>query len=200
MIEIKNTADCIVISIIAESVNARARPEHKRCYQCRKVNEPEESWTNQLRLATPAPGYKMATSSQALFSDAFLWMKSFFILIKISPRFVPKGAIKNKSVSVQIMAWRRTVHKPLSEPPCSLTHICGTRARWVNILRPVSNGHYFAPMLFIFGCESLSIEAVFYQYHVFGANAFISVAEMHLIYVYVNLQTITKRKVSARWW
>ena len=38
------------------------------------------------------------------------------ILIWISLKFVPKGSIGNKSVLVQVMAWRWTGDKPLSEP------------------------------------------------------------------------------------
>ena len=38
------------------------------------------------------------------------------ILIKISLKFIPKGPIDNKLVLVQVMAWRQTGDKPLSEP------------------------------------------------------------------------------------
>ena len=38
------------------------------------------------------------------------------ILIPISLKFVPKGPNDNKSVLVQVMAWRRTGDKPLPEP------------------------------------------------------------------------------------
>ena len=38
------------------------------------------------------------------------------ILIRISLKFVPKGPIDNKSMLVQVMAWRRIGDKPLSEP------------------------------------------------------------------------------------
>ena len=38
------------------------------------------------------------------------------ISIKISLKFVSKGPIKNIPALVQIMAWRRTGDKPLSEP------------------------------------------------------------------------------------
>ena len=38
------------------------------------------------------------------------------ILIKISLKFVPKGPMNNIPALVQIMAWRRTGDKPLSEP------------------------------------------------------------------------------------
>ena len=56
------------------------------------------------------------------------------ISIKISPKFVPKGPINNNPALVQIMAWRRSGDKPLSEPimVSLLTHICITRPQWVN--------------------------------------------------------------------
>ena len=56
------------------------------------------------------------------------------ISIKISLKFVPKGPINSNPSSVQIMAWRRSGDKPLSEPMMVslLTHICVTRPQWVN--------------------------------------------------------------------
>ena len=41
--------------------------------------------------------------------------EKFFILIQIPLKFVPKGPIDNDPALVQIMAWRRTGDKPLSE-------------------------------------------------------------------------------------
>ena len=51
------------------------------------------------------------------------------IHIKVSLKFVPKGQINNIPALVQIMAWRRSGDKPLSEPMMvSLTtQICVTR-------------------------------------------------------------------------
>ena len=56
------------------------------------------------------------------------------ILIKISLKFVPKGPINNIPSLVQILAWRRSGDKPLSEPMMVTlsTHICVTRPQWVN--------------------------------------------------------------------
>ena len=42
--------------------------------------------------------------------------ETFSILIRISLKFDPKGPTDNKSVLVQVMAWRRTGDKPLPEP------------------------------------------------------------------------------------
>ena len=55
------------------------------------------------------------------------------ISIKISLKFVPKGRINNIPALVQVMAWHRPGHKPLTEPMVVrlLTHICVTRPQWV---------------------------------------------------------------------
>ena len=57
------------------------------------------------------------------------------ISVKISLKFVPKGPINNNPALVQIMAWRRSGDKPLSEPMMVslLTHICVTRPWWVKL-------------------------------------------------------------------
>ena len=57
------------------------------------------------------------------------------ISIKISLKFVPEGPINNIPALVQIMAWRRSGYKPLSEPMMvSLpTHTCVTRPQWVKV-------------------------------------------------------------------
>ena len=39
----------------------------------------------------------------------------FWISIRISLKFVIKGPIDNKSAFVEVMAWRRSSDKPLSE-------------------------------------------------------------------------------------
>ena len=56
-------------------------------------------------------------------------------LIKISLKFIPKVPINNIPALVQIMAWRRTGDKPLSEPMMVVlpTHICVTRPQWVKL-------------------------------------------------------------------
>ena len=60
--------------------------------------------------------------------------ENVWISITISLKFVPNGPINNISALVQIIAWRRSGDKPLSEPMMvSLpTHICVTRPQWVN--------------------------------------------------------------------
>ena len=57
------------------------------------------------------------------------------ISINISLKFVPDGRINNIPALVQIITWRRSDDKPLSEPMMVslLTHICVTRPQWVNV-------------------------------------------------------------------
>ena len=63
-----------------------------------------------------------------------------WIPIKISFKFVPKGPVSNIPALVQIMAWRRSGDKPLSEPMLVrlLTHICVIRSQWVKIYEFIS--------------------------------------------------------------
>ena len=76
----------------------------------------------------------MVAVSQTTLSNAFSWMnENVRIPIKISLKFVPKGPINNNPALVQIMAWRRSGDKPLSEPMMVRlpTHICVTLPQWV---------------------------------------------------------------------
>ena len=72
------------------------------------------------------------------------------IAINISLSFVPKGPIDNIPTLVQIMAWRWSGDKPLSEPMMVslLMHICLTRPQWVNTSRPRQNGRHLADDIF----------------------------------------------------
>ena len=77
---------------------------------------------------------KSAAISQTPFSNAFSWMKMYefdWNLFLFDWNNVP---INNIPAVVQIMAWRRSGDKPLSEPMMIslLTHICVTRPQWVN--------------------------------------------------------------------
>ena len=59
-----------------------------------------------------------AISADYIFKCIFMNEK-FCILIRMSLKFVPKGPIDNKWALVQVMAWRRSGDKPLSEPMVS---------------------------------------------------------------------------------
>ena len=66
--------------------------------------------------------------------------ENVWISLEISLKFVPMVPINNMPALVQIMGWRRSADKPLSEPMMVrlLTHICVTppllnkEAMWVN--------------------------------------------------------------------
>ena len=62
--------------------------------------------------------------------------KNVWITINISLKCVPKGLINNIPALVHILACHRSGGKPLSEPMMVrlLTHICGTRPQWVNMV------------------------------------------------------------------
>ena len=69
----------------------------------------------------------------------------FCILIQISLKFVPKGLIDNQSALVQVMAWwhQPTNHYLNQRWPSSLTHICGTKGRWVKCCVVLKFGEQF---------------------------------------------------------
>ena len=60
----------------------------------------------------------MVIFADNIFKCIFL-NENFWIPIKNSLKFVPKGPIDKIPVLVQIMAWHRTGDKPLSEPVMS---------------------------------------------------------------------------------
>ena len=81
-----------------------------------------------------------------LFRDIFksiFFNENVWFLIKISLMFVPKAPINNIPSLVQIMAWRQSGDKPLSEPMMVslLTHICIPRPQWVKYF--LQNTKYF---------------------------------------------------------
>ena len=68
--------------------------------------------------------------------DIFKWIfvnVNVWISISISLKFVARGPINNIPTLVQVMVWRRTGDKPLSEPMMVKwpTHICVTRPQWI---------------------------------------------------------------------
>ena len=71
--------------------------------------------------------------SDDIFNCIFL-KENARISLKKSLKFVPKVRINNIPALVQIMAWRRSGDKPLSEPMvvCLVAQICVTRPQWVN--------------------------------------------------------------------
>ena len=81
---------------------------------------------------TLRPGRNEQHFADDIFKRIF-FNENAWISIKISLKFVPKGPINNIPALIQMMAWRRSGDKPLSEPMMVnlLTHICVTRPQWV---------------------------------------------------------------------
>ena len=59
---------------------------------------------------------KMAATSQTAFSDAFSWKKRFEFPLKFHWSLFLRFKLKKSQHLVQLMAWRQTDDKPLSEP------------------------------------------------------------------------------------
>ena len=97
-------------------------------------NKQQKITTSQFNLFnTLRPRKNGRRFTEDVFKCIFL-NENAWISLKISLKFVPNGSINNIPTLVQIMAWRRTGDKPLSEPMMDslLTHICVTRPQWVN--------------------------------------------------------------------
>ena len=91
-------------------------------------------WAQMQKVNSSPPGQNGRHFADSIFRCIFMNEK-FCTFIKISVKFVPKGAIDNNPV---MMAWRRIGDKPLSEPMLTLftayMHICITMGRWVKHL------------------------------------------------------------------
>ena len=85
---------------------------------------------------TYLPLNKMAATFADDIFNCICMGEKFCFSILISLKFVPRGPIDNEAILVQAMAWRRRCDKPLPElmPTQFMTHICGTRGKWVNKL------------------------------------------------------------------
>ena len=86
---------------------------------------------------THLPLDEMAADLTADIFNRIFVNDNIWISIKISLKFVPSGPNDNKPALVQVMAWWRTGDMPLPEPMLtqSLTHICGTKGRWVKYIQ-----------------------------------------------------------------
>ena len=82
---------------------------------------------NTLRLGQNARHF-----TDDIFKYIFLHENALMVL-KFSLKIIPKVRINNIPALVQIMAWRRTGDKPLSEPMMVrfLKHLCVTWPQWV---------------------------------------------------------------------
>ena len=91
--------------------------------------------TSLFTTSTLRTGKMTTTLADDIFKCISL-KENFWILNKISLKYIPKGVIDNMAALVQIMAWCRPGDKPLSEPMMVnlLTYIFVTWPQWVNSL------------------------------------------------------------------
>ena len=87
------------------------------------------------------------------FADIFKWIslnENFWILNRISLKYVPLGQMGNMTALVQIMAWPQTGKKSLSEPMsvcCTDAYICHSASMVNNTLRLRQNGCFLADII-----------------------------------------------------
>ena len=91
---------------------------------------------------------KMAAILQTTFSNAYFLNENVCISLKISLKLVHEVRVNIISILVQIMAWRRSGDKPLSEPIMVnlLTHICVTRPQWFKLVHVSKIGRWWPRM------------------------------------------------------
>ena len=84
-------------------------------------------WESLTKLISPGQN---GAISQATFSIAFSSMKIYEFRLRFHWNLFPRV---NKPALVQVIVWCRTGDHYLNQCwPSALTHICGTRGRWVN--------------------------------------------------------------------
>ena len=116
--------------------------------------------------------------SDDIFKCIFL-NENVWIPIEISLKFVPKGPINNIPALVQIMAWRRSGDKPLSEPMMiSLpTHTCVIRPQWVNKVQWQAVKYWLSP----------TVNALFTSYRSYTIVMFLAKICHKLAHVLTNV-------------
>ena len=110
------------------------RPFHSpngRQFVCRKDCARDCQWFIRM-MGSHINTFRPRQDGRHFADDIFtciLFKENCCILIKFSLKYVRKGPIDNNPALAQIMAWRRSGDKPLSEPMVVslLTHICVTR-------------------------------------------------------------------------
>ena len=113
------------------------------------LTDAQTSWYVMIWPHFPSNTLRPRQNGRHFTDDIFkriFYNENIWIPIKISLKFVPKVSINNIPALVQIMAWRRSGDKPLSEPMMVnlTTHICVTRPHWVK--QPVG-AQYKGPMM-----------------------------------------------------
>ena len=122
--------------------------------------------------------------------------------IKISLKFVPKGPINNNPALVQIMAWRRSGDKPLSEPMMVslLTHICVTRPQCVKEVRSLSCCRYFYERCLVWMCYYVVIYRCLHYFVAFSLWIVVSSFTQPIIWCNQGSVTIWCNQGSVTIW
>ena len=118
-------------------------------------------WFNTLR-----PRQNGRQFPDDIFKCIFL-NENIYTSIKISLKFVPTGTIDNIPSLFQIMDWRWSGDKPLSETMMArlLRHICVTRSQWVKKVVPygkafimicISRQRAVASIFQIYACKTMT--------------------------------------------
>ena len=129
--------------------NARISITWKRSLHSWFITAKEERWSFLwCSFNSSPPGQNGRHFADDIFKRIFK-NENCSISIRISPKFVPKGPIDNKSALVQAMAWRRTGDKPL--PESMLTQF--TDAYMQHEGRWVLNTERVAPHYWLVLCE-----------------------------------------------
>ena len=94
----------------------------------------ESIWDTNLafRIKTLRPRDKIANILRISFSNEILYQRKFYILINVTPKFVPKGWTDDNSALVKLLAcwWTGNLSVTIMT---QFPQICTTRPQWVNI-------------------------------------------------------------------
>ena len=125
------TTICLVLCVSTGVVQGHRYRVYTFIYASVLSAQEEDNHSGKISCYYKRGRDKMDTDD--IFNHIFL-NENILTLIEISLKIVPKGPINNIPALVQIMAWRRTGDKPLSEPMMVRlqTHIWVTRPQWVN--------------------------------------------------------------------
>ena len=129
--------------------------------------------------------------------------ENVWITIKNWLKFVPKGLINSIQALVQIMAWRRSGDKPLSEPMMYslLTDKCVTRPQWdylqYIILWINSLINIFTGSLTDVWHRTVSISSVLNTYHLSWRNRFNPSRHIDTIWLEGSCSTLTLAMVCC---
>ena len=92
-------------------------PSQREAFPCRDIiMEFKNAYTSTMVQLAHWRIDKSVIILQTAFSNAVCSIKKLSISFQISLKIVSNGSINNNPTLVQIMAWRRTGDKPLSEP------------------------------------------------------------------------------------